>query len=167
MEKQQVAYSQSEILKQLLPLVHEQGHRYRKQRNVYARVARRAQQIETVTSDGKETVNRARRGDFIIRSQTGAHETYVLPPQKFQSRYERIGEWKNGYDEYRPVGRIMAVELDTKVMNKLGVYGSFSFVAPWGEPMIAKSGDFLACPTDCSEVYRIARKEFFETYVEE
>ena len=30
--------------------------------------------------------------------------------------------------------------------------------------MIVKKGDFLVSPLDYSEVYRIANKEFFETY---
>jgi len=32
--------------------------------------------------------------------------------------------------------------------------------------MVVKKGDFLVSPLDYSEVYRIAKKEFFETYNE-
>lgn len=38
-------------------------------------------------------------------------------------------------------------------------------IAAWGETQPVKVGDFLASPDETySEVYRIARKEFFETY---
>ena len=39
-------------------------------------------------------------------------------------------------------------------------------MAPWGEKMIVKVGDYLVSPLNYSEVYRIAEKEFFETYRE-
>ena len=32
------------------------------------------------------------------------------------------------------------------------------------EKIIVKENDFIVCPLDYSEVYRIAKKEFFETY---
>jgi len=39
------------------------------------------------------------------------------------------------------------------------------FTASWGEPMVLKPGDMVVSPMpDLNEVYRIARKEFFETY---
>ena len=167
MEQQQIAYSQVGIQQQVLPILRHQGRSYHKQRNVFARIARRAGQIETHTSDGKETVNRVRRGGFIGRNQTGAGETYVLTPEKFQVRYEWLRPGKGGFDEYCPIGHIIAVELNRRTLEALGVSGDFTFVAPWGEPMIAKPGDFLASPPDFSEVYRIARKEFFETYAED
>ena len=39
-------------------------------------------------------------------------------------------------------------------------------MAPWGERMVVKSGDYLVAPMNYSEVYRVAEKEFFETYRE-
>jgi hypothetical protein len=38
------------------------------------------------------------------------------------------------------------------------------FVAPWGESMIVKPGDYLVTPPEKNEIYRIAQKEFEETY---
>ena len=37
-------------------------------------------------------------------------------------------------------------------------------MANWGEKMVVRKNDYLVSPLDNSEVYRIARKEFFETY---
>jgi NAD(P)-dependent dehydrogenase (short-subunit alcohol dehydrogenase family) len=38
------------------------------------------------------------------------------------------------------------------------------FMAPWDQPEKVELNDFLVTPPDHSEIYRIARKEFFETY---
>jgi len=49
-------------------------------------------------------------------------------------------------------------------LKKFGVKTRFYFQADWGSKMVVKEKDFLACPVGGAEVYRIARKEFFETY---
>ena len=42
------------------------------------------------------------------------------------------------------------------------------FIAKWGRLMTLKTGDFIVSPLPyLDEVYRIARKEFFETYEED
>lgn len=65
------------------------------------------------------------------------------------------GEWSL----YQAKGEIYALEVTEENLVQ-------SFVAIWGQEMVCKVGDFYACPTDGEEVYRIARKEFFETYAE-
>jgi hypothetical protein len=156
---------QSEILRQLQPLLEKAGRRYRKCRNIFAKRATDGEKIDTVTADGKETSNTARAGDYIIRNQTGAGEQYLLNAEKFAGKYVHAGPGdQQDWEEYRPVGEILAVELTADVLTTLGWPGEFYFMARWGEPMVAKTGDFLAVPPDRSEVYRIARKEFFETY---
>ncbi len=42
--------------------------------------------------------------------------------------------------------------------------GGFRFRAAWGGLMEVRPRDYLASPLDGSEVYRIARREFRETY---
>ena len=48
---------------------------------------------------------------------------------------------------------------------KLNVGEEFYITAPWGSEQLAKEGDkFVAPLPDTNEIYRIARKEFDETY---
>ncbi|MCK5476675.1 MAG: hypothetical protein KAI55_02035 [Candidatus Aenigmarchaeota archaeon] len=51
-------------------------------------------------------------------------------------------------------------------MGYIGFLGSdsFNFEASWGENMVAKIGDMIVTPPNKDEVYRIAIKEFEETY---
>ena len=43
--------------------------------------------------------------------------------------------------------------------------GSFSFMAPWGEPMVARPGDAIVRnPADPADTYRIAAAAFACTY---
>ncbi|KAN0021484.1 hypothetical protein ACTFIU_010084 [Dictyostelium citrinum] len=45
--------------------------------------------IETVTSDGLETMNKIKNhDDFIIKNQTNANEQYIIPFNKFNDKYE-------------------------------------------------------------------------------
>ncbi len=56
------------------------------------------------------------------------------------------------------------MEVNKRLLKKFRVKNRFYFEAEWGSKMIVKEKDFLACPVGGEEVYRIARKEFFETY---
>ena len=40
------------------------------------------------------------------------------------------------------------------------------FQAPWKESIVVKPGDFLVISLDKTEIYRVAKKEFTETYEE-
>ena len=40
----------------------------------------------------------------------------------------------------------------------------FYIITSWNEKMIVKKDDYLVSPMEYNEVYRIANKEFFETY---
>lgn len=48
-------------------------------------------------------------------------------------------------------------------MDRRGFFGFLKFIASWNEPMLLKDGDMIVT-SDGKEVYRIARKEFGETY---
>jgi hypothetical protein len=156
--------SQRELLERLQPLLVDQGQFYRKVQPVLARQADQTETVATVTRDGLETVNRAKPGDFIVQNMTEAGEKYVVDADKFDGKYEYIGPEKDGWHKYQPNGRVLAVELSKDCLEHLCMPEEFEFMTAWNEKMVAKAGDFLACPPDCSEVYRIARQEFFETY---
>jgi len=157
-------HSQEKMKQIILPLLKTRGKIYQKIKKVFARKAKDVERITTTTSDGKETTNRAKPGDYIVKNQTDAGEEYILPPSKFRSRYVYKKRSKAGFSEYEPTGRIYAVEVNKRLLKKFGVKNRFYFQADWGSKMVAKEKDFLACPIGGEEVYRIARKEFFETY---
>lgn len=160
-----IKFSQEELLGRMNPLLKE-GKIYEKFKEVEAKEAQGGEVIETITSDGLETRNTAKKGDYIVRNTTGAREMYILKRDKFHKRYEYkadiAGEWK----VYRAVGRIRGVRVEDEVTESLEAGNEFYFMAPWGEKMVVKRGDYLVSPLDYSEVYRIAEKEFFETYRE-
>ena len=157
-------HSQDEMKQMILPLLKTRGKIYQKVKKVFARKAKSVERITTTTSDGKETTNRAKPGDYIVKNQTDAKEEYVLTPQKFRTRYRFKKRSKSGFSEYEPTGRIYAIEVNKRLLNKFGVKTRFYFEAEWGSKMVVKEKDFLACPVGSEEVYRIARQEFFETY---
>ncbi len=156
--------TQEEIKSVMLPVLRKKGKLYRKFRKVYALKSKRKRTIVTVTSDGTETTNVAEKGDYIVKNKTQAKERYVLKPKKFENRYKWERDLKNGYARYKPIGKVIATEVTDELLKYLGKRNSFHFKASWGSDMVVKKGDFLACPPDESEVYRIARVEFGETY---
>lgn len=139
---------------------------YQKTKTVYARKVVKSELVETHTSDGLETTNIAEVGDYIIENDTEAQERYVISDLKFKSRYTPLDVTNEStWGIYQAIGQIQAIELTDEVLLKLGISEDiFYFVAPWQENMIAKKGDFLGIPMDNDEIYRLARKEFFETY---
>lgn len=160
-------YTQNEIKQMVIPLLKSKGKSYRKFKKVLARKAKEIEPIATITSDGLETTNRARTGDYIVKNQTDAGEEYVMSPQKFKDRYKYKKRSKAGYSEYEPKGRITAMEVNKSFLKKLKLKEEFCFEAAWGSKMVVKEKDFLVCPMGGNEIYRIARKEFFETYEKE
>ncbi len=157
-------HSQEKMKQMVLPLLKSKGNIYQKVKKVFARKAKDVERIITTTSDGRETINSAKPGDYIVKNQTGAGEEYILTPSKFRSRYAYKKRSTAGFSEYEPTGRIHAIEVNKRLLKKFGVKLRFYFEADWGSKMIVKEKDFLACPVGGEEVYRIARKEFFETY---
>lgn len=157
-------HSQEKMKQMVLPLLKSRGITYQKIKKVFARKAKKIERIITTTSDGRETINSAKPGDYIVKNQTGAGEEYILTSSKFRKRYVYKKRSKAGFSEYEPTGRIRAIEVNKRLLKKFGVENKFYFEADWGSKMVVKEKDFLACPIGGEEVYRIARKEFFETY---
>lgn len=157
-------YTQNEIKQIVFPLLKSKGKSYRKFKKVLARKAKNIERIATVTNDGVETTNKAKTGDYIIKNKTEAGEEYVMSPSKFKDRYKYKKRSKSGYSEYEPKGRIIALEINKSFLKKFKLDNEFYFEAAWGAKMVVKENDFLVCPVGGDEIYRIARKEFFETY---
>jgi hypothetical protein len=137
----------------------------RKSKPVDARPAKPDQIILTVIKgEGKETQSPpAKSGDMVVRNrcpETG-NEQFLVPAASFSRRYEGpIGATnEEGWSTYRPRGVqmrfVMVAEED----------GSFNFIAPWGERMVARPGDFIVQDAGNSkDTYRVAKAAFACTY---
>jgi hypothetical protein len=159
-----VIIPQKLLLEDMKPVL-EKAKTYEKFKVIYARKAVPGEVIKTYTSDGYETQNTAGEGDFVVKNTTDAKEMYILTKEKFEKRYKYSKRLDSKWNIYQPVGKIKAVKVDNSLTKKLGVSDvDFSIETSWGEEMTVKKGDFLVSPLDYSEVYRIANKEFFETY---
>lgn len=156
--------SQEELIRMVAPLFRKAAVRARKTTTVLIRPANPGERIDTITSDGLETMNTANSGDFIVQNRTKATEQYILSQAQIELRYQRTGQYENGWEEMRPTSETQVLELTDERLLELGVTAPFYFMARWNEAMIAKQNDYLAAPTDFSEIYRIAREAFDETY---
>lgn len=158
-ESSETIMSQEEMSDLFIPIIQTEGDEYRKTGRVEAVEAKPGEHLVTNTSDGKETENTAKKGDWKIKNIDTSGEEYFISGDKFKQRYTYSGD----DNIYLPTGECQAVQLSTSLLEKLNLPSTFKFEAPWGEDMIAKKGDFLAT-TDGKEVYRIAEKEFYESY---
>jgi hypothetical protein len=85
----------------------------------------------------------------------------LVSAAKFSERYDGpIGPADAaGWRPYRPRG----VEMRYFVVRDLD--GTFTFTAPWGEPMVARPGDAIVQdPSRPADTYRVAAASFVCTY---
>jgi len=137
----------------------------RKTKPVEARPAEPGEVVVTVIGgEGKETESPpAEAGDMVVRNRCPAtgNEAYLVKAAKFAERYEGPIEagGDDGWQPYRPRG------VEMKYLIVRDADGSFTFTAPWGEPMVAHPGDAIVrSPADPSDTYRIAAVSFGCTY---
>lgn len=111
-------------------------------------------EIHTIIDGKIETKNTVKHeDDAVITGPKG--EKYIISAQTLKDRYKKVGDSPKG-EVYAPTGKILAVKY---------VGPSFSFPAPWGENMICNNGDYLCATLEKpSEVYRIEKGAFFQTY---
>lgn len=149
--------NQQEAMSFFMPQIEANGKVYEKCVTVLARPAVPGERIDTFTSDGKETTRVAAEDEMVIENNTEAREQYIIDGPKFRSRYEVLGDMSvGGWMTWKAKGVIEAFEYQGEETK---------FVATWGEDMVLKPGDMVATPLpEKKEVYRIARKEFGETY---
>lgn len=156
---------QETLLDRFLPVIRDEGGRYRKYQRVHARPAVEREVIVSVTSEGEETRNTAVAGDMVVRNLTEAREEYLVGQKTFAARYEEIGSVDDRWKLYLPTGAIRAIEITREVTRALGVGPEFLIMAPWGSEQVAMEGDFLVAPLpELREIYRIGRSEFAQTY---
>jgi hypothetical protein len=120
--------------------------------------------VSVIAGENEETRSKpAEAGDMVVRNrcEVTGHEQYLVKAGSFAQRYERpLGAaGAEGWTPYRPRG------IDMLYLILREVDGSFSFTAPWGEPMIAAPGDAIVRnPRDPNDTYRVARDAFSCTY---
>ena len=139
--------------------------RARKTRPVDARPAKVGEVVVTVIKgEGQETRSRpAGAGDYVVRNrcpETG-NEEYLVAADKFAGRYKKTGApaTPDGWQEFQPVGK------EVRFLILRADEAPLSFVAPWGEPMVARPGDAIVQDAaDEQDVYRVARAAFDCTY---
>jgi hypothetical protein len=137
----------------------------RKTRLVDAREAKPGEVIVTIIrGEGTETESPpARAGDMVVRNrctQTG-NEEFLVSAKKFPLRYQKAAgpEDAGGWRPYRPRGTPMRFAVVTEAE------GAFTFMAPWGEPMVARPGDAIVQnPGDPKDTYRVQKDAFACTY---
>jgi hypothetical protein len=120
--------------------------------------------VTIIAGEGKETQSPpAQEGDMVVRNRCPAtgNEEILITAAKFQERYEGptapadADSWRT----HRPRG----IEMLYFIVRD--VDGSFTFDAPWGEPMIARPGDAIVRnPNDVKDTYRITAAAFTCTY---
>jgi hypothetical protein len=129
---------------------------FEKFKKIKARKAIAGEKIDTYTSDGKETTNTAREGDYVIQNGTSAKELYLLSYDKLSKRYVKEKSIDSKWSFYKPNGECKGFVYHGE---------DTSFIASWNEEMFLKNGDIVASPLpSLDEVYRIAIVEFNQTY---
>lgn len=119
-------------------------------------VSQNIQEVVTLIDGEVETTNIARIGDYIITGVSG--EKYVLTLEKFVKNYE-VEEF------YHPeLKGIAKVKPQPRFAAQWHIEEQLVFTAPWGEEMICNQGDYLVAAQDFSEVYRIEKSVFEQTY---
>jgi hypothetical protein len=157
--------AQDVLMNEVLPLITSANERYKKYRQVHARPAVPGETIVSTTADGEETANTATADDVIVQNLTEAKEKYIVGKDKFSKLYSEIESVDDEWTLYSPLGEVMAIEISRELTTKLNVGEEFYIMAPWGSEQLAREGDrFVAPLPGLDEIYRIARKEFDETY---
>ena len=157
--------SQVELCEKLLPLMQGSDCVFRKKAPIMARPAETGELVETITSDGKETEQTAKPGQFVAENQTDSLERYLISTETLQARYEPGEKRDDIWQEYLPTARVRAILVDANLARRLNRSTPFEVMADWGSPQRVEAGDMLVSPLpELREIYRIAKKEFGQTY---
>ena len=118
--------------------------------------------VTMIKGEGKETQSPpAQAGDVRNRCPETGNEEILVSASNFSRRYEGpTGSGTgDGWLPYRPRG----IQMRFVVVAEQD--GEFSFIAPWGERMVARPGDSIVQdPDNAKDTYRIAKAAFACTY---
>jgi hypothetical protein len=158
--------TQQKMLDYFLPVFKSKGKNFRKKSLIKAKKATPGLLVITKTSDGVETRNIAEEGDWLVENQTSSEEKYLVKPDIFESKYEMVDSLGDGWACYKPKGIMRGYEFEASDLRHFDINDRLEFQAPWKDTMFVRIGDYLIIPPGEQEIYRVARKEFMETYQE-
>lgn len=147
----------------------DEAKRYKKTGDVLYRSTHIAETVLTVVGGQLETTKMANFGDVVVRNMAvgSSGEQYIIGNiAKFTSRYQP----DDSVVCYNIDGESWGVAHPTGVVDGILYFGeTFKFISPWDAEMIVHDGDMIVKIPDepYNKVYRIARKDFDATYVEE
>jgi len=162
--------TQDQMISLLSKTIQDSGEHYKKFGTVEARPAVVGEVIVTVTKDGKETEKTAGEEDYVIKNPGG--EEYIIGKKKLSGRYKLlptlVADAGLAYSVYAAQGECFGVVVTPEIITLIGLEENtktFEFEPSWGGSMKCNLGDMLVSTSrDVPEVYRIAIKEFNETY---
>jgi hypothetical protein len=157
-------YSQHEIISHFFTMLQEDGKRYTKKSLIRAKKANPGTLVLTRTSDGQEFENTAELGDWLIENQTAVSEHYLMKEAAFSKKYSLHQALGEGWGAYRAKGEVFAKQLTSKEILDFTGPNDFDFEGPQNKTVSLRPGDYMIIPIDKSEVYRITKKEFEQTY---
>jgi len=159
--------TQRDLIDLMMPMFRSTGKRFHKFKRIRARNAVVGERIDSLTSLGFETSNTAESGDYVVQNQTDAMEQYLVSKQVFERKYALQTEEDGGWAVYQSSSSstVLSLTVDANVLTLLGKSDAFFIEAPWGGMQKCMKDDVLVALSEPSdEVYRIAQKEFSETY---
>jgi len=184
-EEKRSSVSQEDAVNTLGPALLEQGAIYTKLAMVFLRKAVPGMSI-SVFDDDEVRVLTAQDGDWIVQADTEKKDRFLLPDWKVQRLYEETPLAfaghpdaeeleEDGFEARAPCGpaRCLALRASAALLEQLD---DSSFTAAWGGVLLVEEGDYFVAPvspggvgmpTSVSEVYRIERATFLQTYAEE
>lgn len=88
----------------------------------------------------------------------------MVKKDKFDARYTHCRKVDDQWHEYQPIGDVYGVCITTDLVKDKGWPVHFYIDTAWEKLQYCTVGDFLICPLDGSEFYRIGGPEFDQTY---
>jgi hypothetical protein len=158
-------YSQHEIINHFFDLLQKEGKRYAKKSLIIAKKAIPGTRVITKTSDGQRIETTAKDGDWLVENQTATNEHYLVSESTFKKKYQLRQALGEGWGSFQSLIQVYALKVQEKDLAHFGSDTQLEFKAPREKTVLIHPGDYLVIPIDQSEAYRIASKEFEETYV--
>lgn len=118
-------------------------------------IATETKDVHTIIDGQEETTNVAHPGDFILCGVQD--ERYVLTAHKLADNYNLIDKVLIPRAMPRMVAQITSMDMK-------GVTEAY-IIAPWGEHMLVKAGDYIVKESNGKGYYRIAKSAFHKTYI--
>jgi hypothetical protein len=137
------------VTKQNLPYTYVAGGKPGTMKPFTYTKATTQQEVKTITADGFETKNIAQIDDIIFSGPSG--ENYVVTQAKLPKLYTgNVGDVIRPEQSARTVAQYSGTPI--------------TFKSPWEQSMTLKPGDYLVKDPSGTGYYRIAKKEYEQTY---